>query len=249
MENHPENQNQNEENLSHKESLPEENPPIKKQSNISLPAAIVLAGVIVAGAILISNSAPKSPINPLTPSSDKKDLAIPEVTEEDFIKGDKNAEITLIEYADFSCGFCAHYHPTLEKIVADYDGKVKWVYRHLPIFNKPAAVSSSCVGNTLGDEKFFMYAATLYKNQKDINGDLLKREALALGMNEGDYDACINDAEVSDKISKDFTSVRVLAGFNATPYTVLVDKEGNMYPFSGALPYEDVANLIDTFIK
>ena len=240
MENQPENQNP--------ENLQDSVAPVKKQSNISLPAAIVLAGVIVAGSILLSNM-PKNQATSITDSSDKKDLAIPEVTEEDFIKGDKNAEITLIEYADFSCGFCAHYHPTLEKIVADYDGKVKWVYRHLPIFNKPAAVSSSCVGNTLGDEKFFMYAATLYKNQKDINGDLLKREALALGMNEGDYDACINDAEVSDKISKDFTSVRVLAGFNATPYTVLVDKEGNMYPFSGALPYEDVANLIDTFIK
>lgn len=233
------------------ENLPQNQPetetlPAKKQNNISLPSAIVLAAVIIGGSILLSKM---SPVSETVKDVEVKELAIPEVTEDDFIKGSEKAEITLIEYADFSCGFCAKYHPTMERLVAEYDGKVKWVYRHLPIFNKPAAMASSCVGNILGDEAFFIYADTLYKNQKDINGELLKREALALGIGEAEYNSCINDPALSDKITKEFTTVRVLAGINSTPHTIIVDKNGKMYPFSGALSYEDVSALLDTFLK
>jgi protein-disulfide isomerase len=216
------------------------------KNQLTLPSAIVVAGVLISLALIFSSSgnaevksAPTEEGNP----------PIEEVTDADFIKGSSKAEVTVIEYSDFSCSFCARYHPTMKRLVEEYDGKVKWVYRHLPIFNKPAAVASSCVGNILGDESFFLYADKLFANQKDINGELLKREALALGVNEIEYDSCINDKELNDKITREFTTVRVLAGFNATPHTVIVDKSGKMYPFSGALPYEEVSALIDSVIE
>ena len=236
-----ENQNKNEEKFVNSESVSVN----KKPTGISLPSAIVLAAVILGGSILLSQ---RSSVTAGV-GSDTQDIAIPEVTEDDFIKGDPNAEITLIEYADFSCGFCAKYHPTMERLVEEYDGKVRWVYRHLPIFNKPAAISSQCVGNILGDEKFFEYSDVLYQNQKELNSELMKKEALALGVDENDYESCVNDFKISDKISRDFTSVRVLAGINSTPHTIIVDKNGKKYPFSGALPYEDVATLVDSFLK
>jgi len=219
---------------------------LPKKTGLSLPSAIVVAGFLISFSVIFSSTQKgEAEVSNQT----TKDVAIPEVTEADFIQGDKNAEITLVEYSDFSCGFCARYHPTMKKIVSEYKGKVRWVYRHLPIFNKPAAISSTCVGNILGDESFFLYADKIFENQKDINQDFLKKEALALGLTDSQYETCINDQELSDKISRDFTSVRVLAGFNATPHTVLIDKSGNMYPFSGALPYEDVSALIDSILK
>ncbi|MEZ4102994.1 MAG: thioredoxin domain-containing protein [Candidatus Paceibacterota bacterium] len=219
---------------------------VKKKNTISIANSIVVAGVLVALAIVFSSSG-KTVVDSSNKTNDN--LAIEEVTEEDFIKGDKNAEITVVEYSDFSCSFCARYHPTMKRLVEEFDGKVRWVYRHLPIFNKPAAVASSCVGNILGDESFFLYADKLFENQKDINQDFLKKEALVLGVNESDYDTCINDQALNDKISRDFTKIRVLAGFNATPHTVIIDSDGNMYPFSGALPYEEVSALVESFLK
>lgn len=217
----------------------------KKKLMVSIPQAIVVAGVLISLSVIFSSSQSS---NTSAELGSVKQVPIPEVTEADFILGNKNAEITLVEYSDFSCGFCARYHPTMKQIVAEYDGKVRWVYRHLPIFNKPAAVSASCVGNTLGDTSFFSYTDTLFANQKNIDSALLKREALALGMTDSDYEACINDKELQDTITKEFTAVRVLAGFNATPYSVLIDKKGNMHPFSGALPYEEVSALIDSLL-
>lgn len=222
---------------------------VVKKSGLSLPGAIVVAGFLISLAILFSSSGGDNPKQAESGIVTSKDVAIPEVTEGDFIQGSSKADITIVEYSDFSCGFCAKYHPTMKQIVSNYEGKVKWVYRHLPIFNKPAAVSSSCVGNILGDEAFFKYADKLFENQKDINSDLLKREALALGLKDSEYDSCINDKVLNDKISSEFTSVRVLAGFNGTPTSVLIDKDGNMYPFSGALPYEEVSALVDSFLK
>jgi len=217
-----------------------------KKPGISLPNAIVVAGLLISLSLVFS-SANKSGQNSVAQNT--KSVAIPEVTDEDFIKGSPKAEITLVEYSDFSCSFCARYHPTMKKIVEDYNGKVRWVYRHLPIFNQPAAVASTCVGNILGDEAFFQYADALFENQKDINQELLKSQALLLGVDETKYETCINDVEVNDKVSREFSSTRVLAGFNSTPSSVLIDKDGNMYPFSGALPYEDISALIDLLIK
>jgi protein-disulfide isomerase len=221
---------------------------VPKKASLSLPSAIIVAGVLISLAIIFSSSSGK-----MTVQNDAGakigDVAIPDVTEDDFIKGNAKAEITIVEYSDFSCSFCAKYHPTMKQIVENYEGKVRWVYRHLPIFNKPAAVASSCVGNILDDEAFFKYADKLFENQKDINGDLLKREALALGIIDSEYESCINDKELNDKISSEFTSVRVLAGFNGTPTSVLIDKNGNKYTFSGALPYEEVSALVDSFLE
>lgn len=216
---------------------------VGKRTSLSLPGAVIIAAVLIVGGIFASRM--------MTPvSTEEKSIpAVASVNESDFINGDEGAPLTLIEYADFSCGYCAHYHPTLHRVLENYPGKVRWVYRHLPIFNKPAAVVSQCVGNLLGDETFFAFADSLYAHQKEINQDFMKQEALRLGVDESQYESCINSVEVNNKISQDFSTVRILAGFNATPYTVLIDEKGNMHPFSGALPYEDLSHLIDSLLE
>lgn len=217
----------------------------RKNNSVSIGASIIVAAVLIAGAILFSN------VKPVDVSNDRvlsKSVPIDPVSPEDFIKGDPNADITLIEYSDFSCGFCARHHPNVQKLVEEFDGKLNWVYRHLPIFNEPAAIASQCVGNISGNDTFWQYADTLMRNQSLINKEYLKNQALSLGVSDLDYESCINNPDVISKISSDFTRTRVLAGFNATPYNVLVDKEGNMYPFSGALDYEDMYSLIESLL-
>lgn len=96
------------------------------------------------------------------------EIDIDPITETDHYFGDKNAEVVIIEYSDLECPFCARFHSTMHQIVEDYDGKVAWVYRHLPLeglhpnaFNR--AIAAECVYDLGGDTKFWAYIDSLFK--------------------------------------------------------------------------------------
>lgn len=88
------------------------------------------------------------------------------ITGDDHYSGAKGAEIVIVEYADMECPYCAAVHPTLEKIMKDYDGKVAWVFRHFPLSihanAQVKAEAAECAWAQGGDEAFFKYAKTLY---------------------------------------------------------------------------------------
>lgn len=226
------------------QSIPEETQASKKTA-LSLPAAIVVAAVIIAGALFMRNGASSAETKS---SPDKLDL-ISEVSSADFIRGNVDAPVTIIEYADFSCGFCGVYHPTLSQIVAESEGRVRWVYRHLPIFNIDAAVAGQCVGNTAGDKAFFDFADIMYANKEKYSAAFYREIAVSVGTDGASYDACIDNPLIKSKIQKEFSQAKILLGFNATPHTIIIDKDGEKFSFAGALPYEDVKNVVETLVQ
>lgn len=226
-------------------NTPETVTPESIKKGLNLPSAIIIAAVIIASSIFINRGNAGS----LGQSSETPLDLVADVTEEDVVRGDPKADITIIEYADFSCGYCAKYHPTLQQIVNESEGKVRWVYRHLPIFNKEAAIASSCVGKLGGDSAFWTYADSLYLNKDKFSSDFYRSEAVKLGIEEAQYDYCIGDQILKSKIDREFTEARLLLGFNATPYTVIVDKAGRKFSFAGALPYTELKVAIDGLAK
>ncbi len=62
-----------------------------------------------------------------------------DITKDDHVRGDFDALITLVEYSDFECPFCERHYPTLKKILSDYEGQVKLVYKHFPLGFHPNA--------------------------------------------------------------------------------------------------------------
>jgi protein-disulfide isomerase len=55
------------------------------------------------------------------------------------IRGDKNAPLTITEFSDFQCPYCARLQPTLEKVLKAYPKEVRLVYKHYPLsFHKQA---------------------------------------------------------------------------------------------------------------
>jgi protein-disulfide isomerase len=54
------------------------------------------------------------------------------VTEHDHVDGPADAPVTLIEYGDYECPFCAKAYPVLENIRQEFRGKLRFVYRHVP---------------------------------------------------------------------------------------------------------------------
>lgn len=208
---------------------------------LNIPSAIVLSGVIIAAAIFLRDAQVAS--SGSYEDNDKLSL-VSEITEADFIRGDKKAEITLIEYADFSCHFCAQFQLTLKQFVDEHEGQIRWVYRHLPIFNIEAAISSSCVGRVAGEEAFWKYSDTLFANQDKLKTEYYLEIAKNLGIDEAKYNVCIKDPEIEKDIRQEFTQNKILLGFNGTPHTVLIDKDGKKFSFTGALPYEELKSVI-----
>jgi protein-disulfide isomerase len=90
------------------------------------------------------------------------------ITDADHYFGSKDAEIVIVEYSDLECPFCARFHATMHQLITDYNGKVAWVYRHLPLeqIHQTAmsrAISAECVYDIGGDTKFWSYIDALFK--------------------------------------------------------------------------------------
>ncbi len=79
----------------------------------------------------------------------------------DHIRGSKTAKIAIIEYSDYQCPFCHSVHPTYQKLMTQYDGKVMWVYRHFPLgFHQeaiPLAVGAECANKLGGADAFWQF--------------------------------------------------------------------------------------------
>lgn len=132
----------------------------EQKQQLSTPNAIILAGIIIAGAILLTNY---NSANKKTSSFDtdgninlaqensvagtdeqqvKKSPVLAKLSESDHIRYagnfDKNKmlkdkKLTIIEYSDLECPFCKVFHPTMQKIVEAYPNQIIWVYRQFPL--------------------------------------------------------------------------------------------------------------------
>ncbi len=92
-------------------------------------------------------------------------IILPAISTKDHIRGEINAPVTIVEYSDFSCPFCKQFHPSLVRALSEYDGKVRWVYRHFPLVNiHPNALSQAKAAECAGEQgKFWEYADALFE--------------------------------------------------------------------------------------
>jgi protein-disulfide isomerase len=188
------------------------------------------------------------------PSADQM-ASLPEVTDEDFIRGNDNAKIVLVEYSDFECPFCQRFHPTMEQVMEEYGDDVAWVYRHYPLPFHPNAQksgeASECVAELGGDEAFWTFTDTIFAKQVELGGKLtpesITQSAEATGVNMADYQECLDSGRMAEAVSSDMTGGSG-AGVSGTPGTfIVVDGEAKEL-IPGALPYEQVKPMIDQYL-
>lgn len=225
------------------------------KDTITVPGAIIIAGVLIAGAILFGFVYMKGEGTGTAGKPTTENPKIPAVSADDRVIGNpKTAEITLVEYSDLQCPFCTRFHPVVEQVVKDYGGKVAWVYRHFPLSQihpeaLPAAIASECVGSLRGNDAFFSFVDGVFKNQERIGVALYRELGSKAGISAGDLDACIAKNESEAKIKQQFTDA-VAAGGQGTPFTIILDKKGKtLGVIPGALPIEQVKAQIDLLLK
>ncbi len=233
-----------------------------KKGFISIPLAIVIAGVVIAAAVIyaagkgaVENRKNQTNLTQTT-RSDRSNRTFRPISADDHIRGNPDAAVKIIEYSDTECPFCKQFHPVLQQIVAAYGGKAAWVYRHFPIAGlhpKAAkeAEATECAAELGGEDAFWRYLDRLFEVTPSNNGldpAELPRIAEFVGLNRSQFETCLASGRHAGRVQKDLEDA-FAAGADGTPYSVVVTKSGAAYPFSGALPYEAVKTIVDGVLK
>jgi protein-disulfide isomerase len=106
----------------------------------------------------------------LAEEDSESNTSIVNITDEDYVKGNVSAPVTIVEFSDFQCPFCQRFHPSVQQIVNEYGDQVKWVYKHFPLDQihpqaRPAAEAAECVAEQKGNEGFWEFTDTLFEIQ------------------------------------------------------------------------------------
>ena len=178
--------------------------------------------------------------------------AVLEIKEDDFVIGDKNAPITVIEYASMSCVHCADFHQTtLRQLIKEYvdTGKIKIVFRDFPL-NYPALMGSmvlQCVNQEIRYEylsALFILQSTWVKQEIDIVKKELFKIMQAGGMTKDQFNECLDDVELEQKILQGLIDVQNEFNIGTTPSFLI-----NGTLLEGNKPFKDFKKIIDNIIK
>ncbi len=164
------------------------------------------------------------------------------------VLGNKNAKVTVIEFADLRCPFCEQFftsvEPTLKKDYID-TGKVQFYFRQYAFLGPASTVAANAAECANDQGKFWEFHDYLYKNQPSESDtsmytvDNLTTIAGNLGMNTGQFKDCLSANKDQDKVNADFTDGQK-AGVTGTP-TIFIDGT----PVVGAQPYANFKTIID----
>jgi protein-disulfide isomerase len=165
------------------------------------------------------------------------------LAESDAVKGDPNAPVTIVEFSDYECPFCARfYSQTLAQLDTEYiqTGKVKLIYRDFPLsFHREAqkaAEAAECAG---AQDQYYDMHDKLFESGVVGGVATFKRYAGELGLNQADFDSCLDSGEMASEVRKDFSEGSQF-GVQGTPAFFINGKL-----LSGAQPIEAFRQVID----
>lgn len=161
--------------------------------------------------------------------------------------GDKNAKVTVIEFADFQCPYCEQFYSQVEKqLKQDYvdTGKVQFYFRNFAFLGQESTWAGEAAYCANEQDAFWKFHDYLYSHQGQENTgafskDNLKKFAADLGLNTNQFNNCLDTDKYQAQLNKDTAAGRT-AGVSGTP-TVFIN--GQM--LVGAQPYTSYKTVID----
>lgn len=228
----------------------------EQKVELTVPVAIILAGALVAGAVLYSNGKPG-----ITVPANTGVAAVASfrpVDQKDHILGNPRAKVKVIEFSDTECPFCKRFHETMHKVMNEHSssGDVAWIYRHFPLDSlhpKAAheAVATECAAELGGNDGFWKYVDRIFAVTPSNNGldvSELPKIAEAVGLDRVAFEACLASNRYQDKVNTDRADA-LSAGAQGTPYSVVINASGKQFIINGAQPYESVKETIEQAFK
>jgi protein-disulfide isomerase len=157
--------------------------------------------------------------------------------------GDPNAPVTLVEFGDFNCGYCARWAAqTLPRIQEKYidTGKVRMAFVHFPILGADSITAAEATECAARQDKFWEYHNTLYANIGiGYSHANLTNLAEQTGLNIASFTECLSNFPERESLEDDIRLGQIM-GVRGTPAFLV-----NGIPLAGAYPYEDFERLIE----
>ena len=160
-------------------------------------------------------------------------------------RGPETAKVTLVEFSDFQCPACGAEYPVLEKIVAEYNDRIRFVYRHFPLAMHANAEIAALASEAAGDQgKFWEMHHKLFEGQSQwsVASDpkqIFVAYAREIGLNEDKFRNDLSDAKIKDRVVTDMNDAELL-GVDRTPTLYL-----NGQKITGGLDYATLKPMID----
>ena len=167
-------------------------------------------------------------------------LEVP-VSERDHVRGPENAPVTLVEYGDYECPFCARAHPVVQEALARAGGRLRFVFRHFPLdsVHPNARLAAEAAEAAAAQGMFWEYHDLLYANQDRLSFDDLAGHAARLGLDAGRFEDDLRSRRHEGRVSEDRAAGEE-SGVGGTPTFYL---DGARY--RGALDADSLLAAID----
>ena len=216
----------------------------KVSSDINKLGGNVVAGNTITGNAVAGN-APAVRNAPAPSPSPTVDMA--KLLDDDAVRGDAKAPVTIIEFSDYQCPFCERFYSQTEKQIEEQyvkTGKVKFVYRDFPLsFHQnaqKAAEAAECAGE---QNKYWEMHDKLFDNSQGdgtgLNTADLKKYAADLKLDTTKFNDCLDTGKMTSEVQKDFLDGQK-AGVQGTPAFYV-----NGQLISGAQPFSAFQQVID----
>ena len=115
--------------------------------------------------------------------------------------------VEVVEFSDFECPFCAKVQPVLKAALAQFDGKVRHIWRDYPLPIHANAMTAAIAARCAGDQgMFWKYHDLLFANQQALSERHLKEYARVLGLDAKTFDACLDEDRYRDEITASVTA-------------------------------------------
>lgn len=228
-------------------------------NRLLIPSSIIVAGAIVAGALLYSKtpSAVPSPNLQVQQAQNQKPPAaanlqdILKIKNNDFVLGNPSAKVVMVEYGDFQCPFCEQFFKTSEKnIIEQYvkTGKVAFVWRDFAFLGQEsvkAAEAARCAGEQgkFWDFHDYLFTHQNGENQGAFSDDNIKSFAKNMNFNTQAFNQCFDSGKYA-KAVVDSANEGKSVGVTGTPASFI---NGQMV--SGAVPFGSFQSLIEQELK
>jgi protein-disulfide isomerase len=162
-------------------------------------------------------------------------------TENSYALGPADAPITIVEFSDYQCPFCRRWHAEVyEPLLAAYPGKIRLVYRNLPLTSiHPDALGAAEAAMCAGEQDvYWKYHDKLFSSES-LGNSIYLQYAQELGLNVPAFEACLNDHKYQKTIESD-SDFAINLGIRSTPTFFI-----NGLAVVGAQPLDVFKQVID----
>lgn len=184
--------------------------------------------------------------------SDEEQKLLVDADGSDYILGDENAPVTIVEFSDYQCPFCGRYSTeTFSLVKTNFVdmGKVKYYFRDFPLEFHPQALPAAKAANCAGkQEKFWEMHDKIFTNQNEWSGSaeadqVFAKYAKELGLDTDKLEACISEDATATEIANDLATGSIL-GASGTPSFFI-----NGEKLVGAQPYAQFETIINAALN